>query len=163
MTGAILSVLGRCSFFPLLLLLLLLLMLLAAATLTERTKSNDESNSITFPCLASPSLTPLPRPESCSPSGRLSGKFRRWGNFFFSAPQTFQSIALWLCRRLSRSKGLGRLLFCLVLFCAFETSPKWFAKNAFFVKLNAFYTSLQGTRKLANKMPHFLQRNTQIR
>ena len=122
MTGAILSVLGRCSFFPLLLLLVLLLMLLAAATLTERTKSNDESNSITFPCLASPSLTPLPRPESCSPSGRLSGKFRRWETSFllrrrrFSRLRSDSAVGFHAQRDLEGS--------CFVLFCFVRLRPR---------------------------------------
>ena len=71
MTGAILSVLGRC--FWLLLLLLLQVFFPSSAVLAERTKSNDESNSIRLLGLASHPPTPLSHPEVVPPPGFYRG------------------------------------------------------------------------------------------
>ena len=70
MTGAILSVLGRCFW---LLLLLLQVFFPSSAVLAERTKSNDESNSIRLLGLASHPPTPLSHPEVVPPPGFYRG------------------------------------------------------------------------------------------
>ena len=70
MTGAILSVLGRCFW---LLLLLLQVFFPSSASLAERTKSNDESNSIRLLGLASHPPTPLSHPEVVPPPGFYRG------------------------------------------------------------------------------------------